>query len=190
MGRLDEAIAEEKRALQLDPLSLLINGSLGLTFYEARQYEQAIEQEQKTLDLDPNYLIARIGLGLAYIQKSMYQEGIAELEKAVTISGGAAPALSNLGYAYARVGRRAEAQKELDKLEELAKKKYVPAGSRARIYAGLGDKDKTFQWLETAYAERSIAGTLLGMIKVDPVFDPLRSDPRFTDLLRRMNLTP
>ncbi len=190
MGRLDEAIAEEKRALQLDPLSLLINGSLALTFYEARQYEQAIEQEQKTLDLDPNYLIARMGLGLAYIQKSAYQQGIAELEKAVTISGGAAPALSNLGYAYARVGRKAEAQKELDKLEELAKKKYIPAGSRARIYAGLGDKDKTFQWLETAYAEHSIAGTLPGMIKVDPVFDPVRSDPRFTDLLRRMNLTP
>ena len=190
MGRLDEAIAEEKRALQLDPLSLLINGSLALTFYEARQYEQAIEQEQKTLDLDPNYLIARIGLGLAYIQKSAYQQGIAELEKAVIISGGAAPALSNLGYAYARVGRKAEAQKELDKLEELAKKEYIPAGSRARIYAGLGDKDKTFQWLETAYAERSIAGTLPGMIKVDSVFDPVRSDPRFTDLLRRMNLTP
>jgi serine/threonine protein kinase/Flp pilus assembly protein TadD len=190
MGRLNEAIAEEKRALQLDPLSLLINGSLALTFYEARQYEQAIEQEQKALDLDPNYLIARMGLSLAYIQKSAYQQGIAELEKAAAISGGAAPALSNLGYAYAMAGRKAEAQKELDKLEELAKKEYIPAGSRVRIYAGLGDKDKSFRWLETAYAERSIAGTLPGMIKVDPIFDPLRSDPRFADLLRRMNLEP
>jgi serine/threonine protein kinase/Flp pilus assembly protein TadD len=190
MGRLSEAIAEEKRALQLDPLSLLINGSVGVTLYEARQYDQAIEQEQKTLELDANYLVARMGLGLAYIQKSMHQESIAELEKAVAVSGGNASALSNLGYAYAMAGRRAEAQKVLDKLNARSKEGYIPAGARARIYAGLGDKDKIFQWLETAYVERSIAGTVPGMIKVDPVFDSLRSDPRFTDLLRRMNLTP
>jgi serine/threonine protein kinase/tetratricopeptide (TPR) repeat protein len=190
MGRLSEAMAEEKRALQLDPLSVLINGSVAVTLYEARQYDQAIEQERKTLDLDANYLLARIGLGLAYVQKSMHQESIAELEKAVAVSGGNASALSNLGYAYAMADKRAEAQKVLDKLNERSKEGYVPAGARARIYAGLGDKDKIFQWLETAYAERSIAGTLPGMIKVDPVFDPLRSDPRFADLLRRMNLQP
>jgi len=189
-GRLSEAMAEEKRALQLDPLSLLINGSLGVTLYEARQYDQAIEQERKTLDLDANYLVALMGLGVAYVQKSMYQESIAELEKAVAVSGGNTSALSNLGYAYAMAGRRAEAQKVLDKLNERSKEGYIPAGARARIYAGLGDKDKIFQWLETAYAERSIAGTLPGMIKVDPVYDPLRSDPRFADLLRRMNLQP
>ena len=189
-GRLSEAMAEEKRALQLDPLSVLINGSVAVIHYEAREYDQAIEQERKTLDLDPNYLIAHIGLGLAYVQKSMHQESIAELEKAGAVSGGNASALSNLGYAYAMAGRRVEAQKVLDKLNERSKDGYVPAGARARIYAGLGDKDKIFQWLETAYAERSIAGTLPGMIKVDPVFDPLRSDPRFKDLLRRMNLQP
>jgi eukaryotic-like serine/threonine-protein kinase len=187
-GRLSEAMAEEKRALQLDPLSVLINGSVALIHYEARQYDQAIEQERKTLDLDPNYLIAYIGLGLAYVQKSMHQESIAELEKAGAVSGGNASALSNVGYAYAMAGRRVEAQKVLDKLNERSKDGYVPAGARARIYAGLGDKDKVFQWLETAYSERSIAGTLPGMIKVDPVFDPLRSDPRFANLLRRMNL--
>jgi TolB-like protein/Flp pilus assembly protein TadD/predicted Ser/Thr protein kinase len=189
-GRLSEAMAEEKRALQLDPLSVLSNGSVALTLYEARQYDQAIEQERKTLDLDANYLIARIGLGLAYVQESMHQESIAELEKAVAVSGGNASALSNLGYAYAMAGRKAEAQKVLDKINELSKEGYVPAGAKARIYAGLGDKDKVFQWLETAYSERSIAGTLPGMIKVDPVFDSLHSDPRFTDLLRRMNLQP
>jgi TolB-like protein/Flp pilus assembly protein TadD/predicted Ser/Thr protein kinase len=189
-GRLSEAMAEEKRALQLDPLSVLINGSVALSLYEARQYDQAIEQERKTLDLDANYLIARIGLGLAYVQKSMHQESIAELEKAGAVSGGNASALSNLGYAYAMAGRKAEAQKVLDKINELSKEGYVPAGAKARIYAGLGDKDKVLQWLETAYSERSIAGTLPGMIKVDPVFDSLHSDPRFTDLLRRMNLQP
>jgi serine/threonine protein kinase/Flp pilus assembly protein TadD len=189
-GRLGEAMAEEKRALQLDPLSPLINGSVAVALYEARQYDQAIEQERKTLDLNANYLMARTGLGLAYVQKSMHQESIAELEKAVAVSGGNVSALSNVGYAYAMAGRKAEAQKVLDKINELSKEGYVPAGAKARIYAGLGDKDKVFQWLETAYSERSIAGTLPGMIKVDPVFDSLHSDPRFTDLLRRMNLQP
>jgi serine/threonine protein kinase/Flp pilus assembly protein TadD len=189
-GRLGEAITEEKRALQLDPLSPLINGSVAVALYEARQYDQAIEQERKTLDLNANYLMARTGLGLAYVQKSMHQESIAELEKAVAVSGGNVSALSNVGYAYAMAGRKAEAQKVLDKINELSKEGYVPAGAKARIYAGLGDKDKVFQWLETAYSERSIAGTLPGMIKVDPVFDSLHSDPRFTDLLRRMNLQP
>jgi len=185
MGRPEEAIAENKRALELDPFSLIINRSLGLAFYEARQYDQAIEQERKTLELDPNFTQAHDTLGNAYIQKSMYKEGMAEFEKLLAVSPGNPLGLSDLGYAYAVIGRRAEAQKVLDKLAELSKEKYVPAVDRARIYAGLGEKDKAFEWLGKGYEDRSIS-----TIKVDPTLDPLRSDPRFIDLLRRMNLQP
>jgi eukaryotic-like serine/threonine-protein kinase len=184
-GRFKEAIVELKRALELDPLSLLINSNLADALLAARQYDQAIEQAQKTLDLDANFILAHQWLGLSYVHKSMYREGIAELEKAVAISPDDTLALSGLGYAYAAAGRRLEAQKVLDQLNEISKQEYVPAVYRAPIYAALGEKDKAFEWLEKAYEERSI-----GDIQAVPVYDPLRSDPRFADLLRRMNLEP
>jgi tetratricopeptide (TPR) repeat protein len=115
----------------------------------------------------------------------MYKEGIAEFENLLTISPGYPLGLSDLGYAYAVTGRRAEAQKVLDQLNELSKQKYVQAVLRARIYAGVGEKDKAFEWLEKGFEDRTLPA-----IKVDPTFDPLRSDPRFADLLRRMNLQP
>jgi serine/threonine protein kinase/tetratricopeptide (TPR) repeat protein len=184
MGLFDEAIAEAKRALELDPLSLNINWLLGVVYLFARQYDRAIEQFRKTLELDPNFFVVHAFLGLAYIQKSMYEESIAELEKAVAIS----PinlSLTCLGYGYAAAGRRLEAQKVLDQLNEISKEKYVPALHRAIICAGLGEKDKAFEWLQKAYEERFIIA-----IKVNQAFDSLRSDPRFADLLRRMNLQP
>jgi serine/threonine protein kinase/TolB-like protein/Tfp pilus assembly protein PilF len=185
MGRLEEAIAEHKRALELDPLSLIINRALGLAFYESRQYDQAIEHERKTLELEPNFIPALDTLGMAYVQKSMDREGIAEFEKLLVTSPGNLLGLSDLGYAYAVAGRRAEAQKVLDQLNEHSKENYVPAMLRARIYAGLGEKDKAIEWLEKGYGDRAITN-----IKVNPEVDPLRSDPRFADLLRRMNLPP
>jgi serine/threonine protein kinase/tetratricopeptide (TPR) repeat protein len=185
LGRFEEAIAEERRGVELDPLSLINNRVFGQSFYFAREYDQAIEQYRKTLDLDPNFTSAHQALGMAYLQKSMYREGIAEIEKELMISANNTGALAELGYGYALEGRREEAQKVLDKLNELSKQKYVSAVSRAIIYAGLGDKDKAFEWLEKSYEERSI-----GAIKVNPIYDPLRSDPRFADLLRRMNLQP
>jgi len=184
-GRLEEAIAEDKRALELDPLSLPINAYLGLTFYDARQYDQTIEQERKTIELDPNFIVAHNFLGLAYLQKSMGDEAIAEFEKALVISPGDPMSLGELGRAYALGGKRAEAQKILDKLNELSKQEFVPAMARAVVYTGLGERDKAFESLEKAYEERFVIQT-----KPDPQFDPLRSDPRFTDLLRRMNLQP
>ncbi len=187
MGSSEEAIAELKRALELDPLSLIINRDLGGAFYLARQYDQAIEQYKKTLELDPNFALAHGYLGLAYVQESMYKEGIAECEKELVISPGNPYALSGLGYAYAVAARRAEAQKVLDKLNELSRQKYVPAVSRVGIYVGLGEKGKAFEWLEKAYEERS-QGLIGYYIKVSPAYDPLRSDPRFQDLLRRVGL--
>jgi serine/threonine protein kinase/tetratricopeptide (TPR) repeat protein len=185
LGRFEQAIAEEKRAVELDPLSLLNNRLLGQAFYNARQYDQAIEQSRKTLELDPNFTGLHQLLGQAYLQKSMYKEGIAEIEKELAIFPNRTGALSQLGYGYALEGKIAEAQKVLDQLNERSKQKYVSAATRAIIYAGLGEKDKVFEWLEKAYEDRTI-----GAIKVNPVYDPLRSDPRFADLLRRMNLQP
>jgi len=183
-GRFEEGIPEVKRALELDPLSLNINWLLGVVSYLARQYDQAIEQYRKTLELDPNFSLAHSFLGVAYVHKSQYKEGIVELEKAVAISP-MNVSLTCLGYGYAAAGRTAEAQKVLEQLNEFSKVKYVPAFHRAAVYAGLAEKDKAFEWLEKAYEEHFIIG-----IKVHPVFDPLRSDPRFADLLRRMNLQP
>jgi serine/threonine protein kinase/tetratricopeptide (TPR) repeat protein len=186
MGRFEAAIAECKRALELDPLSLPGNATLGGIFCFARQYDQAIEQELKTLELDPNFIPAHWYLGYAYVQKSMYKEGIAEFEKRLAISLDHTGALAGLGYTYAVGGRKAEALKVLGRLKSLSNRKYVPQWSPAVVYAGIEEeKHKAFQWLERGYEERSIYA-----IKVYPFFDPLRSDPRFQDLLRRMNLQP
>jgi serine/threonine protein kinase/tetratricopeptide (TPR) repeat protein len=183
-GRFEESIAELKRALELDSFSLNTNWLLGAAFYFARQYDQAIEQYRKTLELDPNFFAPHAFLGWAYIQKFMYKEGIAELEKAVAITP-SNMSLACLGYGYAAAGKRPEAQKVLDQLNELSKQKYVAPFHRAIICVGLGEKDKAFEWLEKAYEEHFIIA-----IKVNPIFDPLHSDPRFADLLRRMNLQP
>jgi eukaryotic-like serine/threonine-protein kinase len=185
MGRFNEAIAEEKLAVELDPLSILNNRNLGYTYYFARQYDKAIDQLQKTLDLDPSFVPAHTVLGSAYLQKSANQQAFAEFEKALSIAPGDTQALWRLGYADAVTGRKAEAQKVLD---DLSKKKYVPALAMGIIYTGLGQRDKAFQWLEKSYEEHDSGP--FSFVKVYPIFDPLRSDPRFADLLRRMNLQP
>ena len=187
-GRLNEAIAETKLILDLDPLSLDNNNTLALEFFLARQYDLAIEQERKVLELDPNYTLAYYFRGVSYLKKSMYKEGMADFQKAVLISPGNIVALTGLGYGYAVTGRRADAQKVLDKLNELSKHGYVSAVWRAKIYAGFEEKDKAFEWLEKAYEDRSIVS--VGFIKTNPMFDPLRADQRYADLLRRTNLQP
>lgn len=108
----------------------------------------------------------------------------------MAISPGSRYVHYELGYAYAMAGRRAEAQKELDQLNDFSRQNCVPASTRAAIYAGLGNKDRAFEWLEKGYEEHLIFGDGTADIKVDPMFDPLRSDPRFANLLRRMNLQP
>ena len=178
LGRLDEAMIHRKRAQELDPLSLIVRANLGSLFYVSRQYDRAIEQFQKIIEMDPNFAPAHNRLERAYLVKGMYEEAFVELKKA---NGGGA----QLGYAYAVAGKKAEAQKILDELQQLAKQQYVKPLSFALIYMGLGDKDQAFRWLEKTYEEHP---TTLDHIKVDPEFDSLRSDPRFTDLLRRMKL--
>ena len=185
-GRLEEAIAESKKALELDPLSVGINRDLAYAYHDARQYDQATEQVQKALELDPNSSQALSTLGRAYVGKGKYKEATVVLERALSLYPTATYHLVDLGYAYALAGRGEDARKVLDKLNELSKHEYVPPKGSATIYAALGEKDKAFEWLEKAYQDRSL--TVGVSLKTFPVFDSLRSDPRFHDLMRRMNL--
>jgi len=187
LGRHEEALAESNRALQCDPLSLIINTSLGWTFYFARNYNPSQEQLRKTLDMDPSFAFAHVCLGQAYEQKGMFEEAISEFQKGITFSGGSTYALAGLGHAYAMAGKRDEAQSVLNQLKDLSKQKYVSAYDIAAIYTGLGEKEQAFAWLEMAYEERS---HLLTYLKVEPTLDPLRSDPHFADLLRRVGIPP
>ena len=156
-------------------------------YYFARQYDQAIDQFAKAVELDPNFWPAHHWLGWAYEAQGRHEEAIAEAQKAVAYSAGAPYAVSALGYAYAVAGRRAEAQKALNHLKELSEHGYVSAYYSAEIYVDLGEKDQAIQWLEKAYEDPY--GDLV-WLKVSPRMDRLRSDPRFQDLLRRMNFPP
>jgi TolB-like protein/Flp pilus assembly protein TadD len=183
-GRFDEAIAELKRAQELDRLSLIINTNLGESYIYARQYDKAIEQLRKTLELDQSFYRAHWTLGVAYELKASFPEAIAEYQKARALDDDPR-ALAMLGHAYAISSKRDEALKALDQLKELAKRRYVSPINFVFIYVGLGEKDEAFQWLETCYQERDPQMTRL---KVNPLFDPLRSDARFTELMRRVGL--
>jgi serine/threonine protein kinase len=175
MGRHAEAIIEMKRALELDPLSLMTNTNLAGSFFEARQYDQAIEQLQKTIELDPNFGPAHAYLAEVYLQKRMYHEATAENLG------------DTLGIAriYGLSGRKSEALRFLPELREGVKHMGVSAFEMALVYAALEERDEAFAFLERAYAERSEQLTYLN---VEPGFDSLRPDPRFQDLLRRVGL--
>jgi len=181
MGRHEEAIAEMKRALETDPLSLIINANLGEIYYYARRYDQAIEQGRRTLEIDSDFVVAHNNLKDVYEQKGMFENATAEIEKL----GGAAPLLQK---AYAAAGARGYWQKRLELLlDRLKRGEYIGPAIIAKIYAQLGDKDRAFEWLEKAYADRD---SDLSYLRVESPYDPLRSDPRFQDLLRRMNFPP
>ena len=184
MNRPAEAGVEIKRALELDPLSAAIHTSAGRHSYLQRRYDQAIEELRKTLETDPNFPWAHFELGKAYMAKRMFEEGIAEIQKAVTLSGGNRGYLASLGRAYAASGRRSEAARILNELKEQQSKQRYALGI-ADIYIGLGEKDQAFSWLEKAYADRADGLTFL---KLDSIYDPLRADPRFADLVRRIGL--
>lgn len=184
LGRHEEAIAEIERARELDPLSLIINTNVAWVYWLARQYDRAIGQFRKTVEMDPSFGLAHERLGLAYEQKGMYEEATAAFRKAMALLGDNTEVVAALGHALGVAGRRDDAQKVLVELQRLSTRKYVSSYDVAVVYLGLGDKGQALTWLEKACQER--AGGLL-YAKVDPRLDPLRSDPRFQDLLRRMN---
>ena len=184
LGRFGEAIQEAKRGQEIDPLSLEANVNVGLVLHLARRDDDAISWFRRTLDMNPNFLRAHWLLGLTLMQKNRLEEAIAELQKAVELSGGGV-VLGSLGYAYAVAGRRAEALEVVDRLETSSKGRYLAPAAVSIVFAGLGDKDQAMSWLERANEERDPWAT---DIKVQPMFDSLRSDPRFQDLLRRVGL--
>jgi tetratricopeptide (TPR) repeat protein len=185
LGRLNDAIQEMQRARELDPLSLPINTSIGLVFYLAKDYDKAIEHCRKTLEIDPNFHWAHEVLAKSYLQKGLYEEAISEFQKALTLSGGSEGWLGELAHAFAVSGRKEEALKILHELLERSKQKYVPKYEIALIYTALGERDQAFEFLDESYNERSSA---LVTIKMEPRYDPLRSDPRFITLLEKMRL--
>ena len=185
LGRYDEAITELKRALELEPLSLNTSANLAQVYMYAGQNDRALEQARKTYELEPSYPVARHHLGLVYITNGMYAEAIALSEKDLQTDPTSQLMLRIAGCGYAKSGRRREAGEVIERFKNLAKTRYVTAYFVANIYAALGDKEKAFAELEKAFAERDYS---LHRLKVDPLMDSLRSDPRFQDLLRRIGL--
>jgi serine/threonine protein kinase/Tol biopolymer transport system component/Tfp pilus assembly protein PilF len=187
MGRFEESLTESFRGLELDPLDLTMNTHLGWHYLMARQDDQAIEQLQKTLELDHSFINARLYLARAYERKGMCREAIAEIQKVRGFYGQSQIASGLLGHALAVAGQRDEALNIVEELNEQSKREHVWPYNIAIIHVGLGRTDEALQWLERAYLEHSDD---LIYLKVDPVFDSLRSDPRFKDLLRRVGLPP
>jgi DNA-binding winged helix-turn-helix (wHTH) protein/Tfp pilus assembly protein PilF len=185
LGRHTEAIVEAQRAYALDPISLATSRDLAAVYYRARQYDQAIAQCQKMLDLDPQaYVRLRGVLELIYEQLGWYDQAVAEQVKAMTVLGAVDKAVA-LRAAYDESGWKGYLQKTADSITERAMTGKVGSFSMAKVHARLGDKDRTFEWLEKAYANRS-SGII--SIKSDPAFDWLHADPRFQYLLRRLGL--
>jgi TolB-like protein/Tfp pilus assembly protein PilF len=187
VGDADRAIAEMNIAQELDPLSLNISAWRGFVLQCARRYDEAIEQLRRVLALDPTHVFAHWNLGQTYLAKGQFDEAIAIFEKAAVLSGREPGVLGFLGMSYGFAGRKDEADQVLQELLELDRRGYVTPAAVANVYIGLGNKDQAFVWLEKAYRERS---NYLAYIKVFPLVDSLRSDPRFDDLLRRIGLAP
>jgi len=184
MGRQDEARAEIQRALELDPLSVIIHAQASQLAYWAGDYDEAIEYCRRGLEIDPDFLAAHQVLAQPYRVKGMYDQAIAEFHRSREL-GSTPTAVGYLGHTYAEAGREAEAREALAELQELAKTAYVGPDLFALIYLALGEHDQAFDWLEKAYEERAFG---LMLLKVDQHYDPLRDDPRFDDLLRRIGL--
>jgi TolB-like protein/DNA-binding winged helix-turn-helix (wHTH) protein/Tfp pilus assembly protein PilF len=186
MGRTEEAIAEMRKSLQDDPLSVLTIRNLGLLYEQAGQPEKAIEQFRKILEMDPNSVDAHWSLGRVYTLEGKYTQAIDESRQARTLSGASPSAIVGLGQAYATAGKNQEAHKILDELRELSKRRYVSPYLVGSIYADLGDKKQAFLWLGKSLAAHEDA---LVSLKVDPEFARLRGDPRFQELLLRIGLS-
>ncbi|MFC2142560.1 protein kinase, partial [Acidobacteriota bacterium] len=185
MRRADEAIAEMKRAQELDPLSLIINTDLAKEYLYARNYDQALKQCEKTLELNPNFYRVYKYLGQIYVQNSQLEEAISVFQDAKDLSRGHPAVLAWLGYVYGLSGRVIEAHRLIEELENTSTQQYVSPIYYSFVHIGLGDIDRAFIWLEKAYDERS---SWLIYIHRSPIYENLRTDNRYDALLRKMNL--
>ncbi len=186
MGRHDEALAEIKRAQELDPLSLIINTDFGSTLFDSGEYDLAINQLRTTLELDPSFWVLRWWLGRSYLAKGLHEAGVREFESVAKLSNGNPSALAWLGYGYAVSGETAKTRQILARLQQKAKESYVSPYQFAMLYTALGEKDQAIGYLEKGFQERCYEMYFLNLER-HRLFRPLRSDPRFQDLVRRMN---
>jgi TolB-like protein/DNA-binding winged helix-turn-helix (wHTH) protein/Tfp pilus assembly protein PilF len=186
MSRFPEALEEARKAQQIDPLSLSINTTLAGRYRDLHQYAQAIDLNRRTLEMDPNFVPAHIALGATFEEQGIWSQAVSEYQKAVALSQNNPIALASLGSAYGHLGDRDGARKVIACLQEASKHHYVSAFDMATVFAGIGDSDSAFHWLEKAYAERE---SQMAFLNISRRTDPLRSDPRFADLLRRMGLS-
>ena len=182
--RFDEAHRVVTRGLEADPVDPLLNTAMAQIFYWARRYDEAIDQYRKAMELDPNYFQTYLMMGQVHLKTGAYDEAIGELEKAIELGGGS-QVIATLADAYALSGQTGEARKTLAGLTDRSSQTYAPPFDVALAYVGLGDYDQAFAWLEKAYDERARA---MLSLKVNPLLDPLRSDPRFGALIRRMRI--
>jgi tetratricopeptide (TPR) repeat protein len=188
MGRSEEAIREIEQAQRLDPLSVRISANVALILYEGRQYDQAIIKARKALELEPNDGATHSRLGDIYLQKGMPKEALAEFQYNLSPKERAEPpADPDLIRAYAAAGNRREAQRLLVRLKQQSKREYISPWCIARAYVALGENEEALVWLQKGFED--YAGGM-ERLRVEPDFDPLRSDPRFRELLRRMNFLP
>lgn len=185
-GRFDEALASERRALELEPLSLVVNSNLGFICYQAARFDEAIEHLQRTLEIDDSFIYARFHLGLCHAHRGDYDKAIAELRLAIEQAGGRGALIqAALGYAYAVAGRRDEALQVLAQLQTFPMNRDVSPFYLAMIHAGLGDKEEALKWLESTCKERYNWMVWLG---VEPMFESLRDAAPFVEMLRRIGL--
>lgn len=184
-GQFDRALQEIRLAADLDPMSEIIQTQIAWTLGHARRYEEAIRQYRKVLADHPEYQWALWAFGGALTETGEYDAAIETLNKAAQLGNRSPSSLGTLGRAYGLSGRRQEAQRLLDELTLLSRTRYVPPHAFVHVYLGLGDRDKAFEWLEKSYVERSNS---LIWLSVSSMFDSLRPDPRFDDLLRRVGL--
>jgi serine/threonine-protein kinase len=185
MCRLDESMAEIKHAQKLDPLSLIINSALGWQLYFVRNYDEAIEQCKKTLEMAPDFIWARYILAISYLQKLGPNKVIEELQQSVSRSKYHPLIVAVLGASYGMSGKKDKANELLELLEEDAKHSYVLPFYKAIVFLGLGKVDQVFEYLKKSYQGKNF---WLIFLKVDPIFDSIRTDPRFKELLKKMRL--
>jgi len=183
LGQFEDGVAELKRALQLDPLSVIINADVGTVLTSARRYDEAIEQLRKTLEMDPSFYYAHYNLGEALEMKGLTEDAVAEYQKATALNDDPVPQ-ALLGHLYAKLGRKDEARRILQRLRDSPKERYVTPYLFAMIHLGLGEKDRAIDFLEKTYEDRD--GYSIAFIKVDPFLDPLHGDPRFEALVQKV----
>ena len=186
VGKAGEVVTELEQAVKLEPLSLINNAVLASAYIYDRKYDKALVQARNTYDLDPNFPLARHWLGFALVANGKYEEALSVVQQVKPDAPFGWMSVVVGAHAYAKQGKKAEAEQQITLLRELAKTRYVRPYYLASIYAALGDKDKAFAELERSFAEKDC---YLGRISVDPFMDPLREDPRFKSLLKRINLS-